>query len=397
MWRKSSENVFSTKPVKLLAVLMVIICAVIAWASSSKTVTDGGSTTPIHRVDIRAVPLSLKKYHRLNASELINRSHLVIERLYPASIPRWGELLHALRLWGTTDLAPANASGDWSTSQMRRAITDAQFSTDTFGSPIQIGTRHGVTFAKWNQKTRGQGEPHRDNTVAVLGFIGFPAVTPIVIRDRHYDLGDAICASAANFSWDDDAAFSAIAFSFYLEKYAWINKYDQRISLSDIADRLCDVELGAGPCFGTHTLYAMAVLLSADSQSNFLGNDIRRRLVRSLFDAKSRLESAQASDGAWDADWFSEQPTASSTQKEVIARITSTSHHLEWLAIAPAELHLADERCRKALEFLIAEALSKSDAHIQQYYTVYSHIGTTLIAWLGDQLMPASLIEGRFN
>ena len=63
--------------------------------------------------------------------------------------------------------------------------------------------------------------------------------------------------------------------------------------------------------------------------------------------------------------------------KDVIA----TGHHLEWLAIAPKELHPPHDQILKAADWIIKNTTSKTKKEILSNYTFYSHVGNALALW----------------
>lgn len=73
-------------------------------------------------------------------------------------------------------------------------------------------------------------------------------------------------------------------------------------------------------------------------------------------------------------------PVNDTTYKKVIA----TGYHLEWLAIAPAELHPPRGQILKAADRLIKNTTERSKEDVRKHYTFHSHVGNALALVAGD-------------
>ena len=67
--------------------------------------------------------------------------------------------------------------------------------------------------------------------------------------------------------------------------------------------------------------------------------------------------------------------------EEVSKQVIATGHHLEWLAIAPRDLHPSDEQILRAARWIIDETTRRTAAEIMPKYTFYSHVGGALALW----------------
>ena len=94
---------------------------------------------------------------------------------------------------------------------------------------------------------------------------------------------------------------------------------------------------------------------------------------------------SQFPDGHWPPNWPAgraavENPRPDADFKDV-KDVIATGHHLEWLAIAPPELHPPRAMVQKAARWLIDNTTSQPDAEIYDKYTFYSHVGNALALW----------------
>ena len=65
------------------------------------------------------------------------------------------------------------------------------------------------------------------------------------------------------------------------------------------------------------------------------------------------------------------------------ATVIATGHHLEWLAIAPEDLHPPREQIDRAAQWIIQTTKEQSADDIFRRYTFFSHIGNALALWRG--------------
>ena len=72
---------------------------------------------------------------------------------------------------------------------------------------------------------------------------------------------------------------------------------------------------------------------------------------------------------------------SSPIEEELYKKVISTGHHLEWMAIAPTELHVSREQILKAADWVIKTTIEQSDSDIGSRYTFFSHVGNALALW----------------
>jgi hypothetical protein len=128
------------------------------------------------------------------------------------------------------------------------------------------------------------------------------------------------------------------------------------------------------------------VLIRLDDEYDILSDEARQIAWTHLEDMRDRISASQWEDGRWPSNWPDgaaavEDPIDEELFKQVIA----TGHHLEWLAIAPKELHPSEEHIQKAIDWCITTTLSKTHEEIAGHYTFYSHIANALALWRGTR------------
>ena len=95
------------------------------------------------------------------------------------------------------------------------------------------------------------------------------------------------------------------------------------------------------------------------------------------------IATAQREDGSWGSNWTDgAEALAKADPAELISkRVIATGHHLEWLSIAPIELHPPKDQILKAADWLIANVDATPQDEIDSNYTFYSHVGKALAMW----------------
>jgi hypothetical protein len=137
-----------------------------------------------------------------------------------------------------------------------------------------------------------------------------------------------------------------------------------------------------GVCNGTHRLYSLMVLVRLDDEFQLLSPERRDEILDHLRSVRDLIAECQFEDGHWPSNWSRgksalEEPIDDPLYKQVIA----TGHHLEWLAIAPVELHPSRAQIQKAADWLIETTRAQSAEEIASSYTYFSHVGNALALW----------------
>jgi hypothetical protein len=158
----------------------------------------------------------------------------------------------------------------------------------------------------------------------------------------------------ANFDWGRELEWTAVAMVAYVApERKWTDKFRQSADFDEFCEEMCEIPLGEGACFGTHNLYALAALVSADKLSSLLTGEARRRAIDRLRAAAQCLRTTQSANGSWDTRWSSPtSPDATSAVGPTVADVVVTSHSLEWLWICWDNAAIGGEPIDEACEFL---------------------------------------------
>ena len=308
---------------------------------------------------------------------------------FPASQRKPNYVEHALRAWGQSAefQDPAVMSG----ADLRDFLVDhsqyaASWSLAGNGhdvEPILIEELHGIDV-RWG--SRSELSVHHDHMLACLAEAGVTLDERVFTPSgKHHDVADVLQQALQDFRLDErETEWSTLAFALYLPPTReFRTATDRRIDFDMLARRLIRGQRQLGVCSGTHRVYSLMVLWRLDQDFDILSDAVETEVWQHLEGVRDSIIASQYPDGRWPTNWPDgakalTNPDPNSVEyREVIA----TGHHLEWLAIAPLELHPPREQVRKAAQWLIANTAGKTEVEIRQKYTFYSHVGNALALW----------------
>ena len=290
---------------------------------------------------------------------------------------------HALRIWGES--ARFSDRHVMSGVQLRDLLIDHGQYLASWGDrvkPLLVESREGVEV-RWGREEGAS--VHHDHWLACLTEAGVALDEPIYTPSQHMrTINDAVQQALRDFRIDGrEVEWSAMAFGLWLPPAKSWQTVDGRIvSFDMLAQRLMRGDLRLGVCSGTHRLYSIVLLLRLDELQSILSGEVRNEMLAHMHRVRQLLIDSQFEDGHWPSNWDKgaaaiEKPIDDPLHKKVIA----TGHHLEWLALAPAELHPPREQIRKAARWAIDTTVSRTPAQILDHYTFYSHVGGALSLW----------------
>jgi hypothetical protein len=166
----------------------------------------------------------------------------------------------------------------------------------------------------------------------------------------------------------------------------WTNGNGRKLNFDLIARRQMRGGKEYGVCGGTHRVYSLMVLVRlhdrfhAETGEGILSDEIRAEAYAYLKSVRDILLVTQFEDGHWPYTWPTGEESMEDDNPEY-RNVIATGHHLEWLAIAPPDLHPPREMIEKAADWIIENTTSKTRDEIMESYTFYSHVGNALALW----------------
>ncbi len=225
---------------------------------------------------------------------------------------------------------------------------------------------------------------HHDHWLACLTEAGVSLNEPVFTPSARKSVADVLQEAFRDFRLDEnEVEWSAMAFGFWIApQKEWTNRAGRVLSFDDLAERLMRGQLRFGVCSGTHRLYSLMVLIRLDDEYHILSPEMRERSMDHLRKVRDLISVSQFEDGHWPSNWpDGADAVANPTDDALFKKVIATGHHLEWLAIAPKELHPPHEMILKAADWAIKTTTEQSDQDIGQRYTFFSHVGSALALW----------------
>ncbi|MGD9855397.1 MAG: hypothetical protein AB7U20_10665 [Planctomycetaceae bacterium] len=290
---------------------------------------------------------------------------------------------HAVRTWGVN--AEFDDPQAMSGRELAEFLTDhARYATSWGDDAVPLIQDHRTGLAiRFGQETGAS--VHHDHWLASLTEGGIHLDTPVYgPARREATINDVLQESLRDFRLDErETEWTAMAFGLWIPpQREWTGSGGRRYSFDLIARRLMRGHKKLGVCCGTHRVYSLMLLLRLDDEYDLLSEELRAEAMAHLKRVRDLLVASQWADGRWPSNWAdgaeaATHPLDEKLEKQVIA----TGHHLEWLAIAPRELHPPDEQIRRAARWSIDTTTANTAADVMPDYTYYSHVGRALALW----------------
>ena len=290
---------------------------------------------------------------------------------------------HALRTWHVD--AEFQDQRVMSGADMRDFLLDHGRFLLSWGPDVEplLEDRPTGVYIRWGREKGAS--VHHDHTLACLSEAGVTLDQPVRTPGRpNTTLKQVIEQAIYDFDLDErETEWSAMGFGLWLPpQKEWVNSHRRRISFDMIARRQMRGHKTYGVCGGTHRVYSLMALVRLDDEFEILSDEVRAEALDYLKTVRDILMVTQFEDGHWPYNWPDgahavEHPETYDAYRDVI----STGHHLEWLAIAPEELHPPREMIEKAADWIIENTTSKTQEEILDNYTFYSHVGNALALW----------------
>jgi len=225
---------------------------------------------------------------------------------------------------------------------------------------------------------------HHDHWLACLTEAGIHLSEPVFTPSSRKTVNDVLQEALRDFRLDEtETEWSAMAFGFWIApQREWVTRTGRKLSFDMLAERLMRGDKRFGVCSGTHRIYSLMVLIRLDDDHHILSPEMREHAMDHLRSVRDLIMVCQFDDGHWPSNWSEgaaalAKPIDDPLYKKVIA----TGHHLEWLALAPQELHPPREMILKAADWVIKTAQEQTEKEIGERYTFFSHVGNALALW----------------
>lgn len=377
---------------QFLVVQLVVVMAVVAsYASGSvesrqQLATDIGGAKYVNSVPVpRETPLVIEPLYddpQVVSDEDLAAVLAKIQPRFPRERLKPNYVEHALRTWWLKAkfADPKVMSGE----QLKEFLTDHGQYLASWGEktpPLLQDDATGVAI-RWGKEEGAS--VHHDHWLACLTEAGVGLHEPVHTPSQRREIADVLQEALRDFRLDEnEVEWSAMAFGLWIApQKTWTTRHGRTLSFDLLADRLMRGHKRFGVCSGTHRLYSLMVLVRLDDDHDILSDATRARIMAHMHSVKKLISVCQFDDGHWASNWSEgaeslNKPIDDELYKQVIA----TGHHLEWMAIAPQELHVSHDQIVKAAGWVIRTTKEQSASDIATRYTFFSHVGNALALW----------------
>jgi len=348
------------------------------------------SATPLAEVQIRNLsPVAPSPLYDdpkvVSDDDLAFVLHAILPRFSQQKLrPNYVE--HALRAWGCD--IDFNNEELISGPQMTDYLLDTGAYVASWGSehdPILQPNGEGI-YVRWASDQ--SASVHHDHMLASLAEAGVTLDRPVYTPARKTTLHEIFAEALRDFRLDErETEWSVMSFASYLapqKTASWRNSQGRQISFDMLATRLLRSHKKKGVCLGIHRVYSLMMLIRLDDQyGDLISESTREDIYSFLSDVRELIIAAQYENGSWPPNWpdGAEAQANEDAEEKVYRRVISTGHHLEWLAIAPEELHPPRESIIKAAKWVVQNVRDTPQDVIDTNYTFYSHVGNALALW----------------
>jgi len=330
---------------------------------------------------------ALKVAPLYDRSDLIGDSDLTavlkqVRPKFPREKLKPNHVEHALRIWGVGAKFqdPSVLSGE----ELKEFLLNhgkylSSWTPDM--TPLLIDEPEGVAV-RWGSEECAS--VHHDHLLACLSEAGISLNEPVHTPGQTRTMNDLLQLSLRDLQLDErETEWSALAYALWLPpRNAWRNREGRHLCFDLLAERLIRGKQTTGVCLGTHRIYTLVVLLRLDEEHQVLSETTRTAIREHLLKVREELLGSQYPDGHWESNW----PTGSAadlskSHDELYKQVIGTGHHLEWLALAPREFQLPDDRLSKAIQWVTKTTIEQPQEKLLERYTFFSHVGGALALW----------------
>lgn len=381
-------------PVLITVQVAVLIAFGVGFARNSSDTVSHLEQLRKGRIDYP--PLAIPRTEPLRISPLYDDPDLIsdedlaavlrqVQPRFPAQKIKPNYVEHALRIWGIDAefRDPKVMSGR---KMLDFLVNNGQYiaSWGTKVRPLLQEEETGVSI-RWGKEEGAS--VHHDHWLACLSEAGVSLHEPVYTPShREKSINDVLQQALRDFRLDErETEWSVLAYGLWLPpEYKWKNNAGREIKFDMLAERLMRGALPLGVCHGTHRLYSLMVLIRLDDEfeHRLLSSETRAQILAHLTRVRDIIVVSQFPDGHWASNWSDGADSVKKpVEDELFRQVIATGHQLEWLAIAPEELHPPRDKIHLAAKWLIKTTKSQSQSDILEKYTFFSHVGNALALW----------------
>jgi len=186
---------------------------------------------------------------------------------------------------------------------------------------------------------------HRDYAIALAGECQLSSDYVIDLgANGSSSIEDLLRSTVYWFDTHGESEFSVIALTYYVApvRNNIVNRFGRKITFDDMARLMMKRAEQTGSCYGTHSLYALALLWQANQKHGILTASVQTDMEEFFIVRAASLEAGQSPSGAYVLADANKRNFPEYDRMGEIGTLFVTGHHLEWQARLPERLRASD-------------------------------------------------------
>jgi hypothetical protein len=236
---------------------------------------------------------------------------------------------------GILGLGPSLTLRDVDTGKKVNALKWITDGKDLNGIDIRP-TKYGldVNFGQFPGFVQGASQGHQDQFIAEVGpEWGMTADHQFTVAGKDYTMMDFAnhAQMRASLTKNQELSWTVIMVATYkgLDSQ-WTNMYGEELTLEDLVRYEVEASVENAACGGTHRLFGLTWVYHLHLQKGGKVEGVWKDVADRITKYRDLAKKYQNADGSLSTNWF--KGTGDAVDKD--ARISTTGHTLEWLALA---------------------------------------------------------------
>lgn len=211
----------------------------------------------------------------------------------------------------------------------------------------------------------GVGQGHQDQFIAEMAQWGMTLDHPILVKGRPRRFADfthhsRMLASTTRTPPQELSWAIIIAAQYYPHREPWTNNFGEKMTLDDMARYEVNQPIDAAACGGTHRLFGLTWAYHLHLQKGGKTEGVWKDVADRIDEFKERAKKYQNPDGSFSTAYLAKKENNPFPQ----ARLGSSGHVLEWLALALSDEELGAEWVQRGAGAVAKMILDHADSPI---------------------------------
>lgn len=208
-----------------------------------------------------------------------------------------------------------------------------------------------------------KSQGHQDQFIAEMAQWGMPATRKFRVAGRDYTFHDFIQHSKMRASVTKAQELSwavVIVAQYFKTDHKWTNSFGETITCEDIARYELDASIDEAACGGTHRLFGLTWAYHLHLNNGGMKEGVWSDIDKKIAEYKRIAKKHQNPDGSLSTEYF----RGPGRDPNIEARISTTGHMVEWLALAMTDAELRAPWMQSAVSALSKQILDMGNDSI---------------------------------